>query len=64
MKAKVEDRHKRHLQVLELHELKLDRNGIAEVLGLHPSTVSWHIRREQVRQDRLAELRGEKNEKS
>lgn len=64
MKAKVEDRHKRHLQVLELHELKLDRNGIAEVLGLHPSTVYWHIRREQVRQDRLAELRGEKNEKS
>jgi IS30 family transposase len=64
MKAKVEDRHKRHLQVLELHELKLDRNGIAEVLGLHPSTVYWHIRREQVRQDRLAELRGEKNAKS
>jgi IS30 family transposase len=64
MKANIEDRHKRHLQVLELHELKLDRNGIAEVLGLHPSTVSWHIRREQVRQDRLAELRGEKNEKS
>ena len=54
MRQATEDRHKRHLQVVELRDLGLSINGIAEVLGVHKDTVYWHVRREKARQERLA----------
>jgi len=59
MRQATEDRHKRHLQVVELRDLGLSIEGIAEVLGVHKDTVYWHVRREQARRDRLANRGGE-----
>lgn len=52
-KNSLQDRHKRHLQVIELRDLGLSIEGIAEVLGIHKDTVYWHVRREKSRQSRL-----------
>lgn len=57
MKNSLENRHKRHLQVMELYELGLDIAGISHVLGVHRDTVYWHVRHDKTRRNRLAELR-------
>lgn len=62
MRRATEDRHKRHLQVVELRDLGLSIDGIAEVLGVHRDTIYWHIRHEKTRQDRLANRGGEEND--
>lgn len=59
MKTKIDEQHKRHLQVIELYDLGLAMEGIAEVLGIHRDTVYWHVRREKARQERLADKGGE-----
>lgn len=59
MKTKIDEQHKRHLQVIKLYELGLNIKGIAQVLGIHKHTVYWHVRREKARQERLADRGGQ-----
>lgn len=40
---------KRHIEVTELHRRGYDRKTIAAILGISPSTVYWHIKREKAR---------------
>lgn len=54
MKA-IDVTQKRHLQILELYDLGLSQRQIAAQLGIHETTVSWHINRERAIQARKAE---------